>query len=170
MFAHKKAFILVIAAIMVTQMPSISYAKGKHHKHHHQHHHYHHYDDNRHHDDIDSGEAIAIGVLGLAAGLIIASAVEEDNYTAPAFNPYAPSVNPYAQPVYAYPVPAVQAVPAYPQPQPQPHQVNVQINTYPSAPAPWTQQWYRYCTQKYRSFNPQTGTFMSYSGVRKLCR
>ncbi|WP_346910570.1 BA14K family protein [uncultured Roseibium sp.] len=37
-------------------------------------------------------------------------------------------------------------------------------------PAPWTPQWYRYCSSKYRSFNPNTGYFVTYSGHRKFCR
>ena len=37
-------------------------------------------------------------------------------------------------------------------------------------PQPYTNAWYRYCAAKYRSFDPASGTFMSYSGVRKLCR
>lgn len=41
---------------------------------------------------------------------------------------------------------------------------------YYGRPEPYTAEWYRYCDAKYRSFDPQSGTFMSYSGVRKLCR
>ena len=35
---------------------------------------------------------------------------------------------------------------------------------------PWTDEWYDYCSAKYRSFNPQTGEFLSYSGEYKMCR
>lgn len=41
-------------------------------------------------------------------------------------------------------------------------------NTY--APEPWTEEWYDYCAAKYRSFNPQTGEFLAYSGEYKQCR
>lgn len=37
-------------------------------------------------------------------------------------------------------------------------------------PQPFSDPWYRGCAAKYRSFDYNTGTFMSYSGVRKLCR
>jgi len=37
-------------------------------------------------------------------------------------------------------------------------------------PEPWTPEWYRYCSSKYRSFNPNTGYFVTYSGYRKFCR
>ena len=37
-------------------------------------------------------------------------------------------------------------------------------------PAPWTREWYRYCRNRYRSFNPRTGYFMGYDGRRHFCR
>lgn len=38
------------------------------------------------------------------------------------------------------------------------------------APEPWTDEWYDYCRRKFRSFNPQTGRYKTYSGRYKLCR
>lgn len=35
---------------------------------------------------------------------------------------------------------------------------------------PWTPGWFRACSRKYRSFNPQTGRYLSYSGKHRLCR
>lgn len=37
-------------------------------------------------------------------------------------------------------------------------------------PEPWSDEWYDYCASKYRSFNPQTGRYRTYSGQYKLCR
>jgi len=37
-------------------------------------------------------------------------------------------------------------------------------------PAPWSPAWYNYCSRKYRSFNPNTGHFLAYSGHYKFCR
>ncbi len=37
-------------------------------------------------------------------------------------------------------------------------------------PEPWTPQWYSYCSTKYRSFDPGTGTYVTYSGETMLCR
>ncbi|MBO6511456.1 MAG: BA14K family protein [Roseibium sp.] len=37
-------------------------------------------------------------------------------------------------------------------------------------PAPWSPAWYNYCSRKYRSFNPNTGYFLAYSGQYKFCR
>lgn len=35
---------------------------------------------------------------------------------------------------------------------------------------PWTPSWYRYCSRKYRSFNPNTGYYLAYSGRYRFCR
>lgn len=37
-------------------------------------------------------------------------------------------------------------------------------------PAPYTAEWYRQCSIKYRSFRASDGTFLTYSGVRRTCR
>ncbi len=37
-------------------------------------------------------------------------------------------------------------------------------------PEPWTDAWYNYCASKYRSFNPETGRYRTYSGKYRLCR
>jgi len=38
------------------------------------------------------------------------------------------------------------------------------------APAAWTPAWYAYCRNKYRSFDPASGTFLGYDGRRHFCR
>ncbi len=38
------------------------------------------------------------------------------------------------------------------------------------APAAWSPEWYNYCSSKYRSFNPNTGYYLSYSGRYRFCR
>ncbi|MBV6657086.1 MAG: BA14K family protein [Devosiaceae bacterium] len=35
---------------------------------------------------------------------------------------------------------------------------------------PWTPAWYSYCSNRYRSFNPNTGYFLAYSGNYVFCR
>lgn len=37
-------------------------------------------------------------------------------------------------------------------------------------PAPFTGPWYRYCESRYRSFDPDSGTYQPSSGPRRLCR
>ncbi|MEM6384124.1 MAG: BA14K family protein [Pseudomonadota bacterium] len=34
---------------------------------------------------------------------------------------------------------------------------------------PWTPAWYSYCSNRYRSFNPNTGYFLAYSGNYVFC-
>jgi hypothetical protein len=37
-------------------------------------------------------------------------------------------------------------------------------------PAPWTPRWYSYCSAKYGSFDPRSGTYAGVDGVRYMCR
>ncbi len=41
---------------------------------------------------------------------------------------------------------------------------------YRYRPRPWTPAWYDYCMSKYRSFNPETGYYRTYSGRLRFCR
>jgi len=34
----------------------------------------------------------------------------------------------------------------------------------------FTPAWYQYCSMKYKSFDPQTGTYMGYDGLRHACQ
>jgi len=36
--------------------------------------------------------------------------------------------------------------------------------------APFTPQWVAYCARKFKSFNPNTGTYLAYSGKYRFCR
>ena len=54
-----------------------------------------------------------------------------------------------------------QAVRTYGQP--------AKVRTY-GRPAPWTRSWIRYCSNKYRSFNPRTGYYTTYSGYKRFCK
>jgi Spy/CpxP family protein refolding chaperone len=106
----------------------------------------HHYDHRKHrkhrrHKNNDNlGAAVAAGVIGLAAGAILLGAT--------------------SQPTYAGPPPA-----NYYPPAPYPGRINGPVGYQP-----WSPAWYQYCSSKYRSFNPSTGTFTTYSGVQKFCQ
>jgi hypothetical protein len=41
---------------------------------------------------------------------------------------------------------------------------------YGKSPSPYSAQWYAYCAERFRSFEPSTGTYTTYSGRRRLCR
>ncbi len=73
--------------------------------------------------------ALAAGIVGLAAGAVIGSALA----------PKTVYVTPPARPI------------GY-------------------RPEPWTEDWYAYCSSRYRSFNPRSGTFIGYDGYEHFCR
>ncbi len=105
----------------------------------------------RHHHR--NGDLVAAGVLGLAVGAIAAGIatgprevyVEDDYY----------------EPVYRNP---------RPRPHPNREYIVRQPNVaYYGGLEPWSVDWYEYCDNRYRSFDPETGTFMGYDGQRRFC-
>lgn len=40
---------------------------------------------------------------------------------------------------------------------------------YSGSLEPWTRAWFEYCDDRYRSFNPSTGTFRGYDGQDHFC-
>jgi hypothetical protein len=96
----------------------------------------------RHH----GGDALAAGVVGLAAGMIAGAAIASP--PAPRYYYYddAPR-RVYYRPAYVYERP-------------------VYVGGY----EPWSRSWYRYCSNRYRSFDPQSGTFVGYDGREHFCR
>lgn len=84
-------------------------------------------------------DALLFGVLGLAAGALITGTI---------LNNPGPG---YSQPPRDY-------YPAAP------------TQTYAAgALEPWTDEWYRYCARKYRSFDASTGTYRGYDGYNHFC-
>ncbi len=128
--AAKPIALALATALAATAIP-LSAAEAGHRgwgKHHH-HHHYHH----RHRDR--GGAAVAAGIIGLAAGAMLGSAMSQPRYYAPPpprARYYAPSVS--------------------------------------YAPEPWTPDWYAYCASKYRSFDVNTGMYLTYRGEWRYCR
>ena len=82
------------------------------------------------------------GVIGLAAGAILLGAANRPAYAGPP------------------PPPATYYPPA-----PYPGQVHGAIGYQP-----WSPAWYQYCSSKYRSFNPSTGTYTTYRGEQRFCQ
>jgi hypothetical protein len=101
----------------------------------------------------NTGDVVAAGVLGLAAGALIAGSA----------NRQADVIYRYDEPRYVRPRPVYERpVRVYERPRP------VYVERYSSF-EPWTRDWYRYCSDRYRSFDPNTGTFVGYDGVRRFC-
>ena len=111
----------------------------------------------------NSGEALAVGIIGFALGAIIASE---------ASRPRQPRV------IYR---------PAYVQPQPvyvQPGYTNRRSmnDVYDNGPRviryedsygaefePWTPGWAKWCDENYRSFDVKNGTYRGYDGLDHFC-
>lgn len=98
------------------------------------------------------GDAIAAGVAGLAIGAIIGGALSEPRSHRRYIDDY---------PVYDEPVPVYRRT-----------RVIVQEPVYvePMQLRPWSRSWYNYCSQRYRSFDPQSGTYVGYDGEEHFCR
>lgn len=120
------------------------------------------------------GDLIAAGVIGLALGAIIAS--EAKNNKRPQYNSYnRPAPQPsyqydnYGQPYVGQRVPLNQygyPVSQAPTPYNQPNVITYQGS---ASLEPWTPGWREWCSNRYRSFNGQTGTFRGYDGLDHFC-
>ncbi len=117
----------------------------------------------RYHRHNDWGGAAAAGVIGLATGAIIGSALSSPGYYA------GPSY--YGGPIYYDPPPY-----RYLPPPPYPYRSEAYVGPpryyQPPAyrPVQWSPEWIAYCARKYKSFNPRTGTYRTYSGRVRTCR
>ncbi|NVK34729.1 MAG: BA14K family protein [Rhodobacteraceae bacterium] len=105
----------------------------------------HHHGAGRHRKNDNVGAALAAGIIGLAAGAIIVGATNQSRRPAPVYTPPAPR-----HPQYGH--------------------YNNRRHTAQLGFQPWSPAWYRHCSAKYRSFNPQTGTYTTYQGAVKFCQ
>ena len=106
----------------------------------------------RRHNHRGGGEAAAAGIIGFAAGAILGGALSQPRY---GHGYYGGGYGGYYEPDVVY----VEPAPVYVQPAPVYYALE-----------PWTPEWYAYCEDKYRSFNPSTGYFKGYDGRYHLCR
>lgn len=105
---------------------------------------------NGHRDN--TGAIVAAGALGLIAGAVIAGSA---NRTQPVYDDY---YEPQPRRVYRQ---------DYYRPAPQRRVVYSGGGGY--GMEPWTPEWYQYCSDRYRSFKPRSGTFTGYDGVEHFC-
>ncbi|MCO6185485.1 BA14K family protein [Rhizobium sp. L1K21] len=122
--------------------------------------HHHHHESESRGGGLSGGDIATIGVLGLAAGVLASSVVTSNS--APSGRVY---IDPPVEPGY-YPAPPAPRYersyqPHYAQP-PRPRYVNSTLE-------PWTREWFDYCSDRYRSFNPRTGTYNGYDGRTHFC-
>jgi len=100
------------------------------------------------------GDALAAGVLGLAAGALIGGALANDQPPRYADRYYDDG---YDRDVVVRPAPVRRY---YAEPQ------VVYADRYAE---PWTRSWYEYCSDRYRTFNSRTGTFTGNDGAQHFC-
>ncbi len=99
-------------------------------------------------------DGVALGALGLATGVIVGGAIASSNQ--PRGRVY---IDPPADGYYEEEVPVYR----------RPRTVYREVPVYQGGLEPWTRPWYRYCSDRYRSFNPDTGTFRGYDGRSYFC-
>lgn len=97
----------------------------------------------------DGRGVVAAGILGVAIGALAAGALAEP------------------EPIYR---PVYDETPRDPMPRPRPTRpYAAQPIYYGAALEPWSPEWFRYCEDKYQTFDPGTGTFVGYDGQEHFC-
>lgn len=107
-------------------------------------------------------DALALGLFGLAAGVIAGSVIaSQPRYVEPDYAPPRRYVEPEYAPDYEYgrPGPSYTYDDDFPPPP---------VRASAGAEA-WSPEWYRYCQGRYRSFDPQNGTYVGYDNRRHFC-
>ncbi|MEM7289260.1 MAG: BA14K family protein [Pseudomonadota bacterium] len=137
-----------------------------------------------------NGELIAAGVIGLAVGAIIASQARKSRAQPTHQRQYVYDPQPYSNSQYLY---EDELYDGYSEPvyrdtrrvpldsynngrSPNSGRGRVssdipQVITFndPGDLQPWTPGWREWCQNRYRSFNPSTGTFRGYDGLDHFC-
>ena len=175
--------VALASAFLTTGLVPISDASAhdrrKAHKHAHKHH-KHHKRNNRRNND---GDLIAAGIIGLAIGAIIAGSANDRRYRDEDYYydrpiPPQPTGYGYEDPYYdgyqgdTYGSVQRQPLSDYSSGYSQPYTDNgPRVVTYEETVSlePWSQGWYQYCSQKFRSFDPQKGTYRGYDGLDHFC-
>jgi len=115
------------------------------------------------------GFGIAVGGRGYRGSFYWGSR----GYYGPPYRPYgAPYYyHPYDMRAYPYRSRVYVAPPRYRRPPARRYYGQPQRVPYTKTGLrPFTPAWVRYCSRKYKSFNPNTGTYLAYSGRYRFCR
>ncbi|WP_375649208.1 BA14K family protein [Bartonella sp. OT172YNZD] len=100
----------------------------------------------------NGGDALAAGILGLAAGAILGKVFKQPE-----------------QPQFVYQIAPPNQVVYQKVPQNQRVYQLQQTVEYEPVQQSWESDWLNYCKKKYRSFNPKTGTFRGSDGLNHIC-
>lgn len=105
----------------------------------------------------DTGELLAAGIIGLALGAIIVGAANTpDDGGGYVHHP----ARPRPDRDYFPPRPDVAA---------DDPEIVYYEGSKANAAEPWSAEWYRDCSARYRSFDARSGTFMGFDGKRHFC-
>ncbi len=133
----------------------------------------------------DGGDILAGAIIGITAGAILGSIAHDSHhrsYYEPRYRPrhYRRPVRVYEEHVYyeepeyiedAYDAPAyAYGNDGYDAPPRKSRRYSTTRRVSYDAPRPWSKAWYRYCANKYRSFDARSGTYQPYDGPRRRCR
>lgn len=92
----------------------------------------------------NGADIAAAGILGLAAGALVVGLANQNSPAPVYYNDYR---KPRPRPIREYP----------------------ETVYYGGSFEPWSRGWYEYCSDRYRSFDPQSGTFVGYDGREHFC-
>lgn len=106
----------------------------------------------RSHDS--DGDVVAAGIVGLALGALAVGAIAASREEH-AGNPLR---HPRPRPDRDF---VVDDGPAY--------VADDGYDDYGPSFEPWSRSWYRYCQQRYRTFDPESGTYVGYDGREHFC-
>lgn len=98
------------------------------------------------------GDALAAGVAGLAVGVIAGAALASPPPRRYYYDDGPRYYEPPPRVIYYRPAPVYRAEPVY-----------------EGGLRPWTRSWYNYCSDRYRTFDPRSGTFVGYDGRAHFC-
>lgn len=117
------------------------------------------------HHHHNNNDAVILGAAGLAAGVLLGTAIaSQPRYVEPA------PVYVEPEPVYVEREPVyVDPEPVYGAPDPEYYPVRPRPVANGGSLTPWSSAWYEYCSGRYRTFNPKTGTYVGYDGQRHFC-
>lgn len=103
----------------------------------------------------NSNDAVVWGIIGLAAGAIIANSANNHR-----------KQRTYRQPQQTHNYVGKNHYPQAPTPR---YRSNNRRSHTSVSYEPWSQNWYNYCAGKYRSFNANKGTYRGYDGKDHFC-
>ncbi|MGO4133319.1 BA14K family protein [Rhizobium brockwellii] len=119
------------------------------------------------HGNHGNNDAWVGGAVGLATGLIVGSAIANAN-NGPAYEERR-YIDPAYEPDYYEPAPVYRAPRRVYVDQPQYVEQPRYYAPVRTAVEPWSPQWERYCSYRYRSFDPRSGTYIGNDGRSHFC-